>query len=99
LNSIAAIIEDAFTPTKCKIGQVINYDKILDSIYAINGIERIRTVYYPSDYLDSEASERYSEYKTRACDGISFASWSHTPLISKGDDLQINNTNRALEPF
>ena len=53
-------------------------------------------MYYPSDYLDAENAEMYSKYKTRACDGISFASWSHTSLISKGDDLQINNTSRSL---
>ena len=80
---------------------MINYDKILERMYAINGVERIRTVYYPTDYLGQTAylAERYSKYKTRVCDGISFASWSHTSLIDLGDDLQINNTNRTLEPF
>ena len=101
LNSIASIIEDSFLPSKCHIGQIINYDTILEKIYVINGVERVRTVYYPVDYLSesSTAAERYSKYKTRACDGISFASWSHTSLINIGDDLQINNTNRTLEQF
>lgn len=98
-NYIVQAIEDEFNPVKCKIGQTINYDNILDKIYAINGVERVRTVYYPDDYLDPEAVDRYSQYKTRACDGLAFASWSHTDLISRGDDLQINNTNRSLEPF
>jgi len=41
-------------------------------------VERVRTVYYPTDYLESP--DLYTEYKTRACDGISFASWSNTDL-------------------
>ena len=63
----------------------------------------MRTVYYPVDYL--EDIDTYEKYKTRVCDGIAFASWSYTPVVSEkrlidiGDDLQINNTSRTLEKF
>lgn len=56
----------------------------------------MRTVYYPENYLESDD---YEKYKARACDGISFASWSSTKLIDIGDDLQLNNVTRTLEPF
>ena len=85
------IIENTFDAQHCKLGQVMNYSSMLDSIYEINGVTRVRTVYYPVDYLDDQ--ETYSEYKTRACDGIAFASWSDTPvvfgsrLVDIGDDL------------
>lgn len=60
-------------------------------------------MYYPDDYLENTSN--YEKYKTRACDGIAFASWSYTPsidnnrLIDIGDDLQISNTTRVLEKF
>lgn len=56
----------------------------------------MRTVYYPDDYL---TNDDYGTYKSRACDGLSFASWSNTDLIDVGDDLQLNNVTRTLEPF
>ena len=64
---------------------------MLNEIYQINGVTGVRTVYYPVDYLDNAAV--YEQYKTRACDGLAFASWSYTPIVSGtrlidiGDDL------------
>ena len=81
----------------------MNYSDMLDAIYAINGVINVRTVYYPDDYLDNISI--YEKYKTRACDGIAFASWSYTPIVSGirlvdiGDDLEISNTTRTLEKF
>ena len=97
LNMVSDIITQAFSVDRCSIGQTINYDAILEQIYSINGVERVRTVYYPEDYLEN--SSTYSQYKARACDGISFASWSKTKLINIGDDLEINNTMRQLQQF
>ena len=57
----------------------------------------MRTVYYPEGYPSEDAN--YEKYKTRACDGIAFASWSSTDLVDVGDDLQINNVTRTLEKF
>lgn len=99
LNNVAQIIENAFYMQKCRLGQTVVYDSILNQIYGINGVERVRTVFYPEDYLEEAQAAKYTKYKTRVCDGIAFASWSSTPLINVGDDLQINNTNRALEDF
>ena len=102
-QKVQNIIENAFDAQHCTLGQVVNYSSMLDTIYEINGVTGVRTVYYPVDYLDDQ--DTYSEYKTRACDGIAFASWSYTPvvlgsrLVDIGDDLQINNTTRKLEQF
>ena len=102
-RKVENIIYTAFDPKHCTLGQVVNYSDMLDSIYQINGVIGVRTVYYPNDYLDN--INTYDKYKTRACDGIAFASWSFTPevngsrLVDIGDDLQINNTTRTLEKF
>lgn len=102
-NKIESIIKNAFRAEYCHIGQIVDYSTILDQIYEINGVSRVRTVYYPTNYLEDE---NYQKYKTRACDGIAFASWSNTKLddsttslIDIGDDLCINNTTRTLEKF
>lgn len=95
-GKVQAIIQDAFNAEHCRLGQVVDYSQILDAIYQINGVSRVRTVYYPEGYPNDQY---FDQYKTRACDGISFASWSSTELIDVGDDLQINNTTRTLEKF
>ena len=95
-NNVVAIIENGFNEKLCKLGQTVDYARMLDEIYAINGVERVRTVYYPEGYPDNP---EYENYKARACDGLSFASWSSTDLIDIGDDLQLNNVTRTLEPF
>ena len=95
-NKVQQIIKNAFNVEHCTLGQTIDYSTILDAIYAINGVTNVRTVYYPDGYPDVSS---YGEYKTRACDGIAFASWSSTELIDIGDDLQISNTTRTLEKF
>lgn len=102
-NKVKNIIENTFNPQHCTLGQAINYSSMLDAIYEINGVVGVRTVYYPDDYLDNV--DIYEKYKTRACDGIAFASWSYTPVVSGtrlvdiGDDLEISNTTRTLEKF
>lgn len=102
-SKVKSIIENAFNPQQCTLGQVVNYSEMLDAIYEINGVTEVRTVYYPNDYLENTSV--YEKYKTRACDGIAFASWSYTPVVSGsrlvdiGDDLEISNTTRTLEKF
>ena len=95
-NKVESIIKDAFDVKHCKLGQAVDYSIMLDQIYQINGVIRVRTIYYPENYLESN---EYDTYKSRACDGIAFASWSSTELIDVGDDLQISNTIRTLEKF
>ncbi len=65
----------------------------MDEIYSINGVSRIRTVFYPSDL------NMRTQYGTRSCDGISFATWSNTDILEIGEDLRISNQNRTLEQF
>ena len=95
INQIEQFIVDAFNPMSCKFGEPLMYDTILEKIYGINGVERVRTVYYPN----FSSANAIADYQARACDGIAFASWSDTPLIDIGCDLQIGNTNRVLEAF
>lgn len=66
------------------LGQIVKYDDILNSIYAINGVERIRTVFYPEGY-PNPSSPALADVKTRACDGIAFASWSSSNLFNDSD--------------
>lgn len=95
INQIEQFIVDAFNPMSCKFGETLMYDTILEKIYGINGVERVRTVYYPN----FSSANAIADYQARACDGLAFASWSDTPLIDIGCDLQIGNTNRVLEAF
>ena len=67
-------------------------NNILNKIYEINGIQRIRTVFIPND--------ESSGVKARVFDGLSFATWSSaSSLIEAGDDLNVSNCLRQLEDF
>lgn len=72
-----------------KIGQLINFNDIVQKIYEINGIVKIRTVHKKSD----------GTYNIR--NGLCFASWSSPgeDLIDLGIDLEVGNMSRSLEPF
>lgn len=94
-EQIYKIITDAFNVNKCQLGQNINFADILNQIYAINGIQRVRTIFKPTD-----------ESIVRSYDGIAFASWSdvlvpmNTVDPTNGyDDLEISNSARHLEDF
>lgn len=90
-KQIASIIIDGFNVNSCTLGQLIKYDDMLNKIYEINGVQRIRTVFNPKDQLD---------VKARVLDGLSFASWSNAGnLIEVGDDLNVSNNMRQLEDF
>jgi hypothetical protein len=70
------------------LGQIVNFNTLEQSIYAISGVQRIRTVYSSPEGID----------KDRYVDGISMATWSST-LIDIGDDLSIGANTRSLEDF
>ncbi len=90
-NEIYDAIVDEFNVNSCQLGQTVSYSSILQKIYAINGVQRVRTVFKPSD--DSFGT-------MRIVDGLSFASWSSTSdFITAGDDLAVSNTLRQLEDF
>lgn len=87
-KQIYNIIVSAFNVNNCRLGQTVNYNKILEQIYAINGVLRIRTIYHPDE------SNVY-----RSLDGLSFASWSDTNILQDLEDLEIGNVLRQLEDF
>ena len=76
------------------IGQIVQINDIENQIYAINGVQRVRTV-FSSEYLDPFGNKAYTD---RFVDGISFATWSAS-LIDSGDDLEVSTMNRSLEDF
>lgn len=81
-----------FDQSRCKIGQFVDYNKILEDIYSINGIVNVRTVFEPTqDQIDAD-------YKTVIKNGLSFASFS-TDVLDLGEDLDISNSSKKLEAF
>lgn len=87
-NEIENIFIDFFNPVNNRLGGTIDYQSLLNKIYGISGIQRIRTIYKSID----------SENDIIIRDGLCFASWSGT-LIDTGDDLQVSNTTRTLLDF
>lgn len=94
---IKTIFNKYFAPFNCKIGQNIKLSDIVDEIYSINGVTRIRTVFRPSlPYtLADSAGLTYPE---RAIDGISLISFSNN-FIEYGEDVQIGGVVRHIEDF
>ena len=91
---ISTIFNKFFQATQLKLGQVVSLNDIEQRIYAINGVQRVRTVF------SSNAVDEYGQkkYKDRFVDGISFATWSSS-MIDIGDDLEVSTMNRTLEDF
>lgn len=91
-KEICNIILDSFSINKCQLGQSVKYDDILQKIYAINGISKVRTIFNPSSTTFG--------VKPRYLDGLAFASWSNaSKFIDPGDDLMVSNIIRQLEDF
>jgi hypothetical protein len=70
------------------LGGNIEYQNLMNKIYEISGVERIRTIYEPKD----------NKQNIIIRDGLCFASWSST-YIDIGDDLEISNSTRTLLDF
>jgi hypothetical protein len=91
-EQIRKIFIEYFSPINLKIGQNINSSEILDRIYSINGVQRVRTVFNPQtsgvyEYIDPTMNT------PRAVDGISFISYSNG-FIDFGEDVNIGNVTR-----
>ena len=89
-NRIRTIIEDFFKDN-LKLGGYIDFNVLQASIFDINGITKIRTVY-----------NNNGVYTIR--NGISFASWSEDQILEDMNkklalDLEISSAGRSLEPF
>lgn len=82
-----------FNQNALKIGQTIDTNDLLNQIYNINGVQRVRTV-----FTSAETEDGKKKYQDKFIDGISFASWSDD-IIDLGDDLEIGTSNRTLEDF
>lgn len=91
---VNAIFNAFFNVNNMNLGQVININDLESQIYAIPGVQRIRTV-FSSAQKNAFGDNAYDD---RFIDGISFATWSST-LIEAGDDLVVSTINRTLEDF
>lgn len=88
------IFNNFFKEQNMHIGQIVSINDIESQIYAINGVQRIRTV-FSSNVVDSFGNKTYPD---RFVDGLSFATWSSS-LIDAGDDLEVSTMSRTLQDF
>lgn len=93
-TQINQIFVNFFNPMKQTIGKIININDLETLIYAIPGVQRIRTVFSSSE-LNEFGDKRYADI---FIDGISFATWSSS-IIDVGDDMSVSTINRTLEDF
>ena len=89
-TSVEQAIIDFFSVSNLSLGMTVNYNDLMNSILAINGIENVRTIWVSKD--DTNA------ISPRIHNGISFATWSST-YVDVGDDLDVGNTTITLQPF
>lgn len=92
---IASKVITYFESSK-KLGQIVNFNDLVNMILEIEGINRIRTLFIPRDengVLDPNSAIIYN--------GICFASYSTglDNLIDIGADLEVSNSSRSLEDF
>ena len=78
------ILFEYFKETNMSLGQLVDFNDILQRIYAINGIKNVRTVFE-------------ADGEQRIVNGLSFASWSD--FIDAGDDLDVSTISRKLLDF
>ena len=83
-----------FNQNNLQLGQIVNVNDLLNQLYNINGVQRVRTV-FSSKEVGEDGLAKYSD---RFINGISFATWT-SDVIDKGDDLEIGTSNRTLETF
>ena len=91
-RQVISIIHSYFNQKNCQIGQLVDYNDIMQKIYQINGVVNIRTIFEPNKDLIENG------YKTIIKNGLSFASFS-TDMLDLGEDLDISNSSKKLELF
>lgn len=101
VNTIAQIILECLSVSNCHLGESVKIDEMLQRIYAINGVQNIRTVFNPLSARSYTANGVQVTSRARAIDGISFASWTKRNfyLSPTGIDLDVTNSIRHLESF
>lgn len=95
-NQIQTIIYNFFRQENFKLGQYVDFNLLQNQIFAINGVNRIRTVFKKSD--------DESSVPTVVRNGLCFASWTDDPILQirnrvEAIDLEISSAGRSLEPF
>lgn len=95
-RQVADKILNYFSAKNQRIGTLLNYSDLMNAIYSIDGIQRLRTVYFPIDENGNQDPTKAIVYN-----GIAFASWTAglDGLLDLGVDLEVSNSTRALEPF
>lgn len=90
---IASIFVEYFNKSRCKFGQTVNLNDILNQIYSINGVANVRTVFF---------NETMDPNQARIIDGLSMASWSDRMILTDEGyplDMDVSNISRRLESF
>lgn len=80
-------IVKAFDVNTLQLGCSVKFQDIVNNIYAINGVQRVRTVFV------KDGGYRH------VYDGLSFASWSDESVLHFHEDLQVGNVMRHVEDF
>lgn len=89
-KQVAQCIYDYFKTAKFHIGDPVNFNDMQNKILELNGISRIRTIF--KNPIDCN--------NIIIRNGLSFASWTaNSELIDVGDDMEVSNSIRTLEPF
>lgn len=94
-NSVYEAIRDYFKISNCILGQHVNFSDILNKIYEINGVQKVRTVFFPKEEVYDENGVLVLN---RYYDGLAFASWS-TSFLETAEDMSVSNITRQLEDF
>ena len=83
---IANVIRQFFSENNCKLGMIVNFNTLMNNIYELGSIVRIRTIY------------KNANGALNIQPGLCVATWTNE-LIDIGDDLDISNNSRSLEAF
>ena len=86
-SKVKNVIRDFFNEKNFNLGQIVDYSKLTEQIYALGSISRLRTI-----WRDPDSGQEI------ILPGIAFATWT-TSLIDIGDDLDVSTTSRSLELF
>ena len=98
-SSVAVQVASRFITyfeTSRRLGQIVNFNDLLNMILDIEGVNRVRTLYIPKDdmgNLDPNSAIIYN--------GICMASYTVglDNLIDIGVDIEVSNSSRSLEAF
>lgn len=90
-DQIVAKILKPFKKSTCEIGKSVDYSEILNDIYSITGVSRVRTVFIPN--------EAHKAYASKHVDGLSFATWTDSGVLIGMEDADVGNTTRVMQEF